>query len=136
MKLSPGLNYLIEVRAYKGSAVGPISSLNIKTMGEALPSVVNLKSEVLKFSGTTVNITWEEPSYKRKVLLLVYLYFCIFYIWYNCLDLQKIGRSTSKVFYVNWSIVEAVRHLETSLPISQAYFFFILNIEIFILWKS
>ncbi|KAF2366491.1 Sortilin N-terminal [Trinorchestia longiramus] len=74
--LSPGIVYLVEVRAMGCSVdadpctdlLGPLSLLPFTTTGLPLGAVGHLSARVNKQEPSSVKLSWTPPSYKRKVV--------------------------------------------------------------------
>ncbi|CAG9822420.1 unnamed protein product [Phaedon cochleariae] len=74
MRLAPGVNYRIEVNAFKKTLVGPTIAITIGREGKPLPEISISQAIVLKV-GTTVKLSWERPKYVKKLNWMYGIYY-------------------------------------------------------------
>lgn len=73
--LAPGMDYIIEVRAYKGQLVGLEQVIDVATKGQKLQPVEALQAVVTKDVGTTVKLSWNQPQSKARKVGFLQIYF-------------------------------------------------------------
>lgn len=82
--LSPGIVYTIKVKAFKKTFTGQEGVISVSTMGRKLSEVRDLIVQLIKWSGTSVKLTWEPPQDPRKVQWEYGIYYAL-----NSQDLFK-----------------------------------------------
>ncbi|XP_025834721.1 sortilin-related receptor-like isoform X2 [Agrilus planipennis] len=74
-QLSPEVDYIFRVSAYKKSFYGEEVGIMVNLTGIPLPEVPNVEAQVIKEMGTSVKLSWDRPKDSRKVKWVYGVYY-------------------------------------------------------------
>ncbi|CAH1280545.1 unnamed protein product [Diabrotica balteata] len=67
LKLAPGVNYKVGIKAIKKDLVEPTAYISFRKAGNSLPEIESLQVIALQDIGTAVKLRWDRPKYAKKV---------------------------------------------------------------------